>query len=301
MNLKKIKIDLAVNLAKLIAKLPLTVILMLGGSIGWLTWATPNKRKKVAQRNIELCFPELSKEQQKKLLKDNLISTGKGFAETLIAYWGKTDKFIDRFQVSGLEHVEKALKEGKGCLLMGIHLHPLELSIRVINTKISRKGHMLARQHNNKIFEAHVEQARKKHCEKTIDKKGLRSVFKSLKGNNPVFYIPDQNFSYQCLYIDFFKQPASTVIAPARLAQSSGTPVIAWFGFRKRDENNKWYWQLSLHKPLDYFHTDETEISLTKMTKLFEQQISKHPEQYLWAHRRFKNHPEGKNHVYRDL
>lgn len=301
MNYKKAKTNLGVGLAKLIAKLPLNTILKLGGSIGWLTWVIPNKRKKVAQRNIELCFPELSALEQKKLLRDNLISTGKGFAETLIAYWSKTDKFIDHYRVAGLEHVEDALSKGNGCLLMGIHLHPLELSIRVINNKISNKGHMLARQHNNKIFEAHVEKARKKHCEKTIDKKGLRAVFKSLKGNNPVFYIPDQNFSYQCLYIDFFKQPASTVIAPARLAQSSGTPVIAWFGFRKRDKNNKLYWQLTLYKPLDYFHSDETQTSLTKMTQLFEQQIRKHPEQYLWAHRRFKNHPKGKNYVYQDL
>ena len=296
MNFKKIKTDFAVSLARFWVMLPLPIVLSFGRFLGRLSNLIPNKRSKIAQRNIELCFPEKSKEQQKALLKSNLISTGQGFSEMLIAFWAKQQKFMPDVVFHGLEHVDKALVKNKGCILLSCHLHPMELAVRAINIRLQRPGYMLARQHNNKVYEAHIDSARRSHCEKTIDKKDLRTVIKSLKANRCLYYYPDQNFSYHCQYIDFFKQPAATVVAIAKLAKSSQAEVVPWFVFRK---NNKWH--ITFLHALSYFHSDSIEHCLSKMNRLFEQQISKHPEQYLWVHRRFKNHPKGRNYLYKDI
>lgn len=301
MSFKKIKTNFLVGFAKLIAKLPLGLVLKIGGIIGYLTWIIPNKRKKIAARNLSLCFPHMNEGEQTKLLKRNLISTGVGFAEMVIAFWSHSKRLENRVKFTGLEHVEKALSENNGCILLSCHLHSIELVIRFINNHLSNKGHMLARQHNNKLFEFHIDKARRAHCEKTIDKKDVKTVLKSLKSNHPVYYVPDQNFSYQCQFIDFFGQPAATVIAPVRLAQVSKSPVVPWFGFREKDKNGKICWTVQFYKPLEYFHEQDIESSLKNMNKLFEQQIRKHPEQYLWVHRRFKNHPKGKNFLYKNL
>jgi KDO2-lipid IV(A) lauroyltransferase len=297
MSFKKIKTNFSVFIAKGFVKLPLIFILSGGRFLGWLAWILPNKRKKIATRNISLCFPKLSTNEQKSLLKRNLISTGQGFSETLLAYWGSDKKCLKYFSIQGLEIIENALNQNKGCILLGCHLHLLELASRVINLKLINKAHLLVRQHNNKVFEHHVDSARRSYCEKTIDKKDMREVLKSLKSNHPVFYIPDQNFSYQCVYVDFFNQPAATVIAPARIAQSTKTPIIPWFAFRK---SNK-VWEIEIQPPLEFFQSEEKELSLKKMNLLFETQISRYPEQYLWVHRRFKNHPLGKNHLYKGI
>ena len=301
MTFKKVKTEILVGLAKAIAKLPINLILKIGSFMGYLTWIIPNKRKIIAARNLSLCFPELSEKKHKELLKNNLISTGIGFAEMIVAFWSHQNKITTRVEFFGLEHLEKAIARNKGCILLSCHLHPLELATRFINSQLDKKAHVLARQHNNKIFESHVDKARTRHCEKTIDKKDVKTVLKSLKSNHPVYYIPDQNFSYQCQYIDFFGQSAATVIAPVRLAQVSKSPVIPWFGFRTKDEKGKYCWKIHFCKPLDYFQDSDIESSLLKMNQLFERQIKKQPEQYLWVHRRFKNHPKGKNHLYKDL
>jgi KDO2-lipid IV(A) lauroyltransferase len=295
-SFKKIKTNFLISVAKIIAMFPLDAILKIGASIGYLTWLIPNKRKKIATRNIVLCFPDLSNKHQRSLVKENLISTGIGFAEMIISFWSKTDKFIHRFDFEGLEYVESALKRNKGCILLSCHIHSIELASRAINTQLNNPAFILGRQHNNKIFETHVDNARRKHCEKTIDKKDLRSVLKAFKENRFIFYIPDQNFSYHCEYIDFFKQPAATVIAPVKISQTSQAAVVPWFCFR---EKNKW--KIQFHPPLDYFYTEDMTCSLTRMNQLFEAQIKKYPEQYLWVHRRFKNHPKGKNYLYKDL
>lgn len=304
-SIQKIKTNILIGSAKLLAKLPLFFQLKFGHFLGFLTWVIPNKRKKIAARNIALCFPNMPLKEQEELLKKNLLSTGTGFAEMIVAYWGKQDKFFDRFEFSGLEYVEQALLKNKGCILLSCHLHSIELAVRAINCQLKNtlnsKAHMLARQHNNKIFEAHIDLARRKYCEKTIDKKDVKSVLRSLKKNHPVYYIPDQNFSYQCEYIDFFKLPAATVIAPVRLAQVSQSPVVSWFAFRHKNKKGQICWKIHFNKPLDYFQTDDIQSSLSKMNQLFETEIRKNPEQYLWVHRRFKNHPKGKNHLYQNL
>jgi len=296
MNVQKISTDFFIGVAKLMAKLPLKAILKFGGFLGYLTWIIPNKRKKIAARNIELCFPELSAKKQRTLQKKNLISTGIGFAEMVVAYWSKTDKFINRFEFEGLDIVEKALERNKGCILLSCHLHSMELATRAINSRLKQPAFILGRQHNNKVFEAHIDIARRAHCEKTIDKKDLRTVLKAFKNNRCIYYIPDQNFSYNCEYIDFFKLPAATVLAPVKIARASKTAVVPWFCFR---DNNRW--KIQFLKPLDYFYSDEIKQNLQQMNQLFEHQIRKHPEQYLWVHRRFKNHPKGKNYLYQNL
>jgi len=177
----------------------------------------------------------------------------------------------------------------------------MELTVKAVNLHLNSPAFMLARQHNNKIFEAYVDKARRQHCEKTIDKKDLRTVLKSLHANRCIFYYPDQNFSYNCLYVDFFKQPAATVSAIAKIAKSTQAHVVPFFGFRERDKKGKIVWKIEFLPALDFFHTHRTEDSLKLMNQLFEQQISKHPEQYLWVHRRFKNHPLGKNYLYQNL
>ncbi|MFK8013755.1 MAG: lysophospholipid acyltransferase family protein [Marinicellaceae bacterium] len=301
MNFKKINTNILVGFSRLISYLPIFLLVKIGAFVGFLTWLFPNKRKKIAARNLKLCFPNLSRSQHNTLLKKNLISTGIGLFEMIMAFWSSDKKLANRVEFNGFEHLENALSQNKGCILLSCHLHSIEINTRLINLQLSNKGHMLARQHNNKIFEKHIDKARRNHCELTIDKKDVRTVLKSLKKNHPVYYVPDQNFSYQCEFVEFFGQPAATVIAPVRIAQISKSPVIPWFGFREKDKTGKIIWKIHFYKPLEYFQEKEVNSCLLKMNQLFEKQILKYPEQYLWVHRRFKNHPNGKNFLYKDL
>ncbi len=296
MTIANIKTRIGVGIGRLFARLPRFVILGTGRLLGRLGWWLPNKRKKIAARNISLCFPDMPTNQQRALLKKNLISTGQGFAETLMAYWSPSQSFMPDVHFYGREHLQAGFAQGKGCILLSCHLHSMELIIRAINQTMPAQGHMLARQHNNKVFEAYIDAARRQHCHKTIDKKDLRTVLKSLKANQAVYYVPDQNFSYQCQFVDFFKQPAATVMAPVKLAQSSRAAVIPWFGFYRNKA-----WHVHFLPAMVFDKQQEMAVNLRRMNRLFEQQIIQQPDQSLWVHRRFKNHPHGINHVYKDL
>ena len=67
---------LAFGLWRLVTLLPYRVLLWLGTGIGLLVHAIPSRRKTIALRNIQLCFPELTDQQQKAMLRANIINVG---------------------------------------------------------------------------------------------------------------------------------------------------------------------------------------------------------------------------------
>lgn len=287
-------------LAKLYCRLPLSWQLAGGRLLGRLFYRLPNRRKRIADINIALCFPDYKK--QKALLKANLIATGQGVTEMLAALWyqpkGLSAQTMERFTISGFEHLENILEQGSGCLMLSCHTTSIEWGIRGLNMKLNDLnlpvGHMLARQHNNKDLEAHLEQARLGYVEKLIDKKNIHGLLRSVKQGHPVYYAPDQNFSYKVKFADFFGRPAATTTGTQNLAQR-GVKVVPWFCFR----TGPGQWHIEILPEMHELGQVGENTASTQINQLFEQQIKQHPEQYLWVHRRFKNQPEGYENPYK--
>ncbi|VAW47450.1 Lipid A biosynthesis lauroyl acyltransferase [hydrothermal vent metagenome] len=297
MSYSKKRTDFQVAIAKWLARRKLSTQMRIGRLLGRLFYYLPNKRKTIARINIGLCFPQHSKQQTNKLLKQNLLSTGQGVIEMMAALWTAEDNVQDRFEVIGMQHLIDVMQSGQGCLMLSCHTTSIEWGIRGLNNhlkKLNRPvGHMLARQHNNKLLEAHLEQARLSFVEKLIDKKNVRSLLASIKSGHPVYYAPDQNFSYKVKFADFFGRPAATTTGTQKLAQK-GVKVIPWFCFR----TGPCQWRIEILPEMNQLAGLDEVTASTQINQLFEQQIKKHPEQYLWVHRRFKNQPEGLENPY---
>ncbi len=292
MSYSKIKTDVMVGMARWLGRRKLTTLMRLGRWLGYGFYLFPNRRKQVALTNLQLCFPDHEPVQVKQLLKANLLSTGQGVMEMLAALWAEEDRLADHFSIRGLAHLQALLAQGDGCLLLSCHTTSIEWGIRGLNQQLKQLdlpvGHMLARQHNNKLLEAHLEQARLGFVEKLIDKKNVRSLLRSIHSGHPVYYAPDQNFSYQVVFADFFGRPAATTTGTHKLAQK-GVRVLPWFCFRTGPA----HWTIEILPELtDLSEQEETAAGLS-VNQLFETQLRAHPEQYLWVHRRFKNQPPG--------
>jgi KDO2-lipid IV(A) lauroyltransferase len=293
MSYSKTRTEWQVRLARFAGQRSLKTQRLLGRLLGSLFYWLPNGRKRVAKINLKMCFPTLDRSAHRRLLKANLKSTGQGVMEMMAALWAKDTVVRQAFTISGLEHLQACLAEDEGCLLLSCHTTSIEWGIRGLNAALREArlpvGHMLARQHNNKMLEAHLEEARLSFVEKLIDKKNLRSLLSSVKSGHPVYYAPDQNFSYQVRFSEFFGQPAATTTGTWKLAQK-GLRVIPWFCFRVAPTQ----WHIEVLPEWTTLAGMDEQTAVDAINQLFAEQISRHPEQYLWVHRRFKNQPEGR-------
>ena len=74
-----------IGLLYLLVLLPYPVLYRLGCGLGRLSMRFMKRRAAIAQRNIELCFPQMPSAERDALLKRNFESVGMGFLETGIA------------------------------------------------------------------------------------------------------------------------------------------------------------------------------------------------------------------------
>ena len=144
---------LAVALGKGLARLPWRAQLALGRVLGTLLGWLLRGRRQVAQRNLELCFPELDAAARQQLLKQSFAALGIGVFEFMRAWWGDIDSLRQRTRIEGLEGLQKLRDEGRGILLVSGHFLTLELCGRLLCDHAPLAGMYRAHDHRWMEFE----------------------------------------------------------------------------------------------------------------------------------------------------
>ncbi|MDH5591293.1 MAG: LpxL/LpxP family Kdo(2)-lipid IV(A) lauroyl/palmitoleoyl acyltransferase [Gammaproteobacteria bacterium] len=285
---------LGLFLMRLSIYLPAKMQLWAGRILSLLMMPFMTARKKIARRNLELCFPELSDQQRQDLLKDNFRTMGMMLIETALSWWASDASLQKRVRYEGLEHLDTALAKGKGVILLTGHFTSMELGGRLIMLKTP--CYVMFRELNNPLFNAVMMQSRTHHSEGIVLRDDPRSMVRALRKNKVVWYAPDQDFGPKMsLFARFFGVQAATVPATARIVKMSGAAVIPFVPRREKDGS----YTLSLGEPLRDYPTGDDLADAQRINDLIEQEVRKSPAQYLWVHRRFKTQPEGKGLLYK--
>jgi KDO2-lipid IV(A) lauroyltransferase len=280
----------------LVAQLPYRLQMGIGRILGRAMARLGHKRRRIAEINLELCFPELGKKERNALLMKHFQSLGMGAVEIAMSWWTPEQRLRKLARIEGLEHLEQALAKGKGVILLSGHFTSLEIGGRLLI--LFAPFHALYRRHKNPLFEATMRKARVRNLDKAIPREDMRGMLRSLKDNMPVWYAADQDYGREkSVFAPFFAVPAATITATSRLAQSSGAAVVPFFQRRLRDGSG---YQLTLLPALEDFPSASLEEDAVRINRLMEEQIRTMPEQYLWVHRRFKTRPEGNPTLYQD-
>jgi KDO2-lipid IV(A) lauroyltransferase len=288
---------LAIEAARWLALRPYRLQMRLAWWLAPLLARLAGKRRAIAAANIALCFPELDAERQARLVEENLRSTAVSLFETTLAWFAPREVTVGIARVEGLGHLQDALAEGRGAVCLFSHFTMIELGGRLLSEALGRPMHQMVRPNNVPAMEAVIDQARRGFCERTFEKKDLATLLRSLKAGHPVGYAPDQDFNVHMAFVPFFGQPAATLTMTSRIARLSGAPVLqVWV----RREASGYGYVLEIDPPLAEFPSSDVEADTARIMARLEQKVRETPEQYLWAHRRFKTRPEGAGSAYPD-
>lgn len=286
---------LGLGLLWLIAQLPYTVLLRLGRCLGGGMYRLASSRRKIAARNLELCFPQMSAAEREALLKENFASTGITFFEMAIAWWWPAERLRRLGTIEGLEHLRQAEADGQGVILMALHFTTLEMGGGLLGMAQNMYG--MYRPHKNPLFDYVQRRGREQRLLGVIGRDDVRGMLKLLRAGGVVWYAPDQDYGAQrSVFVPLFGVPAATVTATSKFARMGRAQVIPFTQQRLPDGQG---YRLVIHPPLADFPTDSEEADCLRVNQWIEQAISACPEQYLWAHRRFKTRPEGEPKLYK--
>ncbi|MAM57633.1 MAG: lipid A biosynthesis acyltransferase [Salinicola sp.] len=285
---------LGIGLMRAGALLPWRLKLALGRGIGLLTWKLAKRRRHITDTNLALCFPELDDRQRAELVRKTFVANGIGILETATGWCRDPEHLRHRVTFRGTEHMERAMARGKGALIIGIHFSTLDLGGALHS--LFFPADVVYRPHDNPVFEDFMTRARRGIFGAAIDRHDLRGVVRRIKAGHAVWYSPDQDFGREAsVFAPFFGVPAASIKLTAKIARMTGAPVMPLMFHRNPD--NRTY-TLEYLPPLENFPSGDDVADAAQVNAFIEQAIRRHPEQYLWLHRRFKTRPPGDSSFY---
>jgi len=279
------------------ASLPLSALHQIATGLGRLLAVNSRFRlTQITRINVDLCFPQLTTSAKEAFVQQSLIETCKTFIELGALWLWSPDKVLNLIQqVSGEEHLQQALQQGKGVILLTPHLGAWELaglyaSAHYPLTALYRPP-KLSRL-NDFILTAR-QRAGGRYVPTT--QTGIRALYHALKCHEVVGILPDQVPSEAGLFVPFFGIPAYTMTLVSRLARKTGAPVI--FTYAKRLAVGQGF---HLHfLPAGSITTANDLESATKaLSQGIESCIRHCPTQYQWGYKRFKVRPVGERIYY---
>ncbi|MCH8531375.1 MAG: LpxL/LpxP family Kdo(2)-lipid IV(A) lauroyl/palmitoleoyl acyltransferase [Saccharospirillum sp.] len=284
---------LFIGFMQALGRLPARARIVVARGLTPLLLKVARSRRRVAERNIALCFPELSQAERDERVRNTFFASVLGFLETALAWCGPVSPILDRIEIEGLENLAAAKAQGKGVLMVGGHFAMLDLAGALFG--LIEDYDLVYRKHDNLLLNYFMTRSREKYCKGTLARKDMRGLIRSLKSGNIVWYAPDQDFGRKAsVFVPFFGIPAATVTMTSKLAKVSGAvvlPVVFW-----REPSHQHY-GARFGKPLPIPSDDEV-ADAAAFNAWLEGEVRAHPDQYLWLHKRFKTRPEGEPSVY---
>ncbi|MGJ7459963.1 LpxL/LpxP family Kdo(2)-lipid IV(A) lauroyl/palmitoleoyl acyltransferase [Halomonas sp. MA07-2] len=280
---------IAIGAMHVAAWLPWRLKLWVGKRVGLAAWRFARRRRHITETNIRLCFPERDEADQRRLVRETFIANGIGIMETATGWCRDPEHLRHRVTFKGQAHMARVQAEGKGALIIGVHFSTLDLGAALHSLYF--RADAVQRPHDNPLFARFMGRARDPYFDAIIDRHDLRGVVRRIKAGHAVWYSPDQDFGRDAsVFAPFFGIPAATVKMTSRIARMTGAPVIPLIFHRNPD--NRTY-TLEYLPPLENFPSGDEVNDAAQINAFIEGAICRHPEQYLWLHRRFKTRPEG--------
>ena len=248
--------------------------------------------KIIALHNLTRAFPDKPTGELLKIIKETYLSFTLTFVEFPSITRFNKNNLHRHVRVKGLEHYEKALREGQGILLFTAHYGNWEFGNAALAV-LSRPPHFMARRLDSAFLEHFSTSLRSPLGIGNLHKaNAMRMVLPLLRKGEAVILLIDQNVAArEGVFIDFFGRPACATTGVALMAMHTGATVLPIF--TTRTENGTYLTEIGPALPtVKTGNRDEDLLTNTQnYNKIIEDQVRKYPGQWLWLHRRWKTRP----------
>lgn len=278
----------------LIHFLPFRVIVAIGNGLGILLYPLAAERRRVGMINLRLCFPEMSDEARKKLVRDHFKMFCRGLIERSILWWSSAERISSLIRVEGVEHFN-AIKD-KSSILLTPHFVGMDAGGQWVAQHADTVC-MYANQKNRYLTELLLKKrARFRNQHLYSRQQGLRPILKGMREGKPFVYPPDQDQGIKDgAFIPFFGVPAATMTSLPRIAQMTGAKVVP--SITRLLPGGEGY-VLTFYPAWENYPSGDDIADARRMNAFIEDRILEMPEQYFWLHKRFKTRPEGEARFY---
>jgi KDO2-lipid IV(A) lauroyltransferase len=271
---------------------PLKMSVKLGGALGVLFFDVFRTRRRVTIENLDRAFGgEIGASDKIRIGRRSYVNFAKSIVEFASLGRLKKEDYVRLVRLDGLEHLREPLGRGQGVVAVTGHLGSWELLGAGVAARDLPVDFLVGEQTNSLVNDMMNDLRRSAGI--GIIERGVaaRGVFESLKRGRIVALLADQDARKAGIFVEFFRIPASTFQGPAQFAYRTGSPIVCCYIVRRGDETHDAVIFPPIYPRQDADRDAEILRLTREHTKILEECVRRYPENYFWAHRRWKTKP----------
>ena len=284
---------LGVAFMHVLAPLPLPVLRALGWSIGQVLYVLAAHRRKIALRNLELCFPQVPQRQRRRWARESFVAFCQTWLDRSWLWFGPRALVERRVKLQG------AVQELEGdtpTIVFAPHFYGMDAGGLALPLRTQRPFTSIFSTHPNPAIDAWLRAGRQRFGDVRMLNRadGVKPIIANLRQGGLLYLLPDMDFGAKdSVFVPFYGVPAATVPSLSRFARLGRAKVVGMF---TRIPPEGYVAELTPAWP--NFPSDDAQADTAEMNRRLQSYIDTMPGQYYWVHRRFKTRPLGEPSVY---
>jgi Kdo2-lipid IVA lauroyltransferase/acyltransferase len=260
-----------------------------GRALGRAFYTLDRAHRRIAARNLAAAFPVRSADERRAIARGAFAHFGRLLMELLKFSTLSPEAMLARVEIDGEDRARNAYALGRGVIFVTGHFGFWELQAIVHGLRVEPIA-VLARALDNTALNRLLEDIRQRTGNTVIYRKGtIRRVLRVLQAGHGVAVLIDQHIqSRDAIAVRFFERPAATTAAVAALALRTGAPVVPVFALPLEHGRYRLVYEPPVEPP-PADSPDRVREFTQRCTDVLEMYVRRHPELWLWMHRRWRD------------
>ena len=278
---------------RVLARLPLAWLRAVGAALGVLLFYLLRSRRAVAETNLSLCFPALSAQDRRELVRQIFIRFTQAWLDRGWLWHGAPERTLQRLKIIG----DVGQLQGDAPTVLFVpHFVGLDAGATALSQQVPRDFNTIFTPQSNQVMDAWIAQGRQRFGNARLfdRRQGVKEIVASLRQGQPLYLLPDMDFGAKdAFFVLFYGVAAATVPSLsrfARLGRAKVVPVLT--------RMTPYGYEVEVLPAWTDFPSDDAEADTALMNRRLQDYIATMPEQYFWVHKRFKTRPPGAAEVY---
>jgi KDO2-lipid IV(A) lauroyltransferase len=237
--------------------------------------------------NLEPAFPELSPTQRRQLARRSMANAVRVFMEIA------QNRVVARGEVEDVNQLLDDVNEiDTGVIGIQGHLGNWEIGIPHFS-KLDRPGAIVVKHLRNPFIDRYIIRCRERYGAINVFSEDTRTLIRTLRSGGMIGMAADQNARKDGVFVEFFGRPAATFRGPAAFAYMTNVPCVLFASIHVGQGRYKMLGRWISRVPREEYSDQEAAVAgITEAwVSELEALVREHPDQYLWAHRRWRTRP----------
>jgi len=267
-------------------RIPLRTGQMFGRALGRFAWHVARRERRKALKNIGLAFPDWSETQRSETIRAMFRHFGMMLFE--LAWLPNLNERTrgETTDIEGIERILEVLDSGRGVIMFTAHCGNWEWLSYVMGS-YGRPVSVLHRERDQPEMNRYIIELRAKAGVNTIGRgstSSAKEMIQTIRKGGMLAFVIDQNIRTESVKVPFFGMPALTPIGPVKFAIR--TEAMVSISYIHRDERGRQHARFL--EPFACTKDDDPVELAARITREYEAEIRRHPDQWVWMHDRWR-------------